>query len=71
MSSFKKKKSPSVNGWIVEIYLGFYELVEEYLLRIVEESRTFGEVMGARNSTFIALIPKKISWASFEFFIHI
>jgi hypothetical protein len=66
LGSFKKAKSPSLNGWTVEFYIGFYEFLEEELLRVIEESRRVGKVLGAKNATFIALIPKKNDPITFE-----
>jgi hypothetical protein len=66
--TFKKAKSPRPNGWTVEFYLGFYDLLEVELLRVIEESRLYRKVLGALNSTFIALIPKKSDPNSFEDF---
>jgi hypothetical protein len=43
----------------VELYLGFYELLEEDLLRVIEESRSLGKVLEALNTIIIALIPKR------------
>ncbi|KAH9305253.1 hypothetical protein KI387_009657, partial [Taxus chinensis] len=40
--SFQKDKSPYPNGWHVEFYLSFCELLEEDLLGVEEESRTSG-----------------------------
>jgi hypothetical protein len=33
--SFKKAKSPGPDGWTVEFYLGFYNMLEGELLRVV------------------------------------
>jgi hypothetical protein len=55
---FQKDKSPSPDGWLVEFFLGFYEIIGDDLLRVIEESRTSGRVLATFNSTFIALIPK-------------
>ena len=35
--SFKKDKSNGLDDWTVEFYLGYYELLEEEILRVVEE----------------------------------
>jgi hypothetical protein len=48
--------------------LSFYEVIEDDLLRVVEESRSKGKVLGVFNSTFIALIPKKDKLVSFDDF---
>jgi hypothetical protein len=55
---FKKEKSPGPDGWTVELYLHFFEIMGEDLLALVEETRLSGRISGSINSTFIALIPK-------------
>jgi hypothetical protein len=42
----------------MEFFLGFYEFLEKDLVRVIEESRVFGRIVAAFNTTFIALIPK-------------
>lgn len=66
--SFQREKSPSPNGWPIIFYVGFYECIKYDLLVVVEESRTFGKVVGAFNSTFLSLIPKKDDPDTFEDF---
>ena len=56
--SFQHEKSPGTNGWTIEFYLGFFELIEEDLLEVVEESRRLGVIHAPINATFMALIPK-------------
>lgn len=63
---FKKDKSPGPDGWTIEFYLAFYDILGQDLLNVVEESRTSGSIYHAINSTFIALIPKSDSPASFD-----
>eukprot|EP00253_Pinus_taeda_P009046 PITA_09046 len=63
---FKKDKSPRPDGWTIEFYLTFFELLGQDLLRVVEESRSSGCLYHAINSTFIALIPKSDSPSSFD-----
>jgi hypothetical protein len=58
LNSFKKDRSPGLDGWTVEFYIEFFDLLGEDLLRVVEEVRTFGRVHVSFNSTFISLIPK-------------
>ena len=64
--SCQKGKSPSSDGLTIEFFQGFYDLVKEYLLKTVQESQRVGKVLGALNSTFLALIPKKQNPSSFE-----
>eukprot|EP00253_Pinus_taeda_P010718 PITA_10718 len=63
---FKKDKSPGLDGWTIEFYLAFYELLGPDLLKVVEESRTTRYLYHAINSTSIALIPKSDSPSSFD-----
>ena len=59
LRSFKKDKSPGPNGWPVEFFLHFFDLVGRDLLKAVESSRISGRITPSLNSTFLALIPKK------------
>ena len=59
LKSFKKDKSPGPNGWPVEFYLAFFDILGPELVNVVETSRREGRVTHSLNSTFIALIPKK------------
>eukprot|EP00253_Pinus_taeda_P025511 PITA_25511 len=65
---FKKDKSPSLDGWTIELYLAFCELLGNDLLKFVEECRIYGSIYNVVNSTFIALIPKSDSPSSFNDF---
>lgn len=58
LSKFKVDKSPGLDGWTVEFFKDFFDIVGEDLLEMVEESRQKGFISGALNSTFITLIPK-------------
>ena len=66
--SFQKGKSPGPDGFTIEFFQGFFELVKGYFLKVVKESQRAGKVLGALNSTFLALIPKKRNSSSFEDF---
>lgn len=65
---FKKYKSLGPYGWTIEFYLDFYDILAHDLLQFVEECRSTGRMYNASNSTFIALIPKSDSPASFNDF---
>jgi hypothetical protein len=58
LRGFAKDKSLGPDGWTVEFFLFFFELVGQDLLDMVEDSRVRGKVINPINSTFIALIPK-------------
>ena len=68
LKSFKKDKSPGPNGWPVEFYLAFFDILGPELVKVVESSRKDGRVAPSLNSTFIALIPKKENFVSFADF---
>jgi len=38
LHSFQKDKSPGPDGWPIEFFLGFFELIGGDLLKVVEES---------------------------------
>ena len=59
LHSFKKEKSPRLDGWKTKFYLGFYDFPEYLLFRLIEESNTSWRVLGDLNATFITLIIKK------------
>ena len=58
LKGLKKDKSLGPDGWPVEFYLHFFDLVELDILKVIEHSRSEGRVIGALNATFITLIPK-------------
>jgi hypothetical protein len=58
LKGFNSSKIPGPDGWTVEFFLAFFDIVGNELLEVVEESRRLGKVTGALNATFIALIPK-------------
>jgi hypothetical protein len=59
LKGFTKDKIPRPNGWTVEFFLYFFELVGPDLLTMVEDTRIWGEVFRPINSTCLSLIPKK------------
>jgi len=65
---FNKDKSLGSDGWPIEFYLEFFDLIGNDLLNVVEACRTIGRMYEAINTTFIALILKFDSPASFNDF---
>eukprot|EP00253_Pinus_taeda_P009728 PITA_09728 len=64
----KKEKSPGPDGWTVEFYVTFFEILGADLLKIIEESKKRGRIPGNLKATFIALIPKFDKPSSFDGF---
>jgi hypothetical protein len=58
LRGFSRDKSLGPDGWTVEFFFNYFELVGQDLLEMVEDSRFRGEVINSINSTFLALIPK-------------
>jgi hypothetical protein len=58
LHSFQKDKSPGPDDWTIEFFLGCYEIIGTYLLKMVEDTRISGRIPQSLNSTFIALTPK-------------
>jgi hypothetical protein len=65
LKEFMKDKSPGPEGWTVEFYLHFFELVASNLVEAVEEACMTRAVYKGMNMTFIALIPKVNGLATF------
>ena len=65
LKSFKKDKSLGLDGWHVEFFLHFFELVGKDLLSVVDYAKNFGHITPSINSTFLDLIPKKDKPVSF------
>eukprot|EP00253_Pinus_taeda_P004333 PITA_04333 len=68
MKNMGKDKSPGPDGWTIELFLHFFDLIGSDITEVVEESRLKGEIYRPFNSTFIALIPKKDEPETFEDF---
>lgn len=54
---FKKDKIPGLDGWLIEFYLDFFDIIGNDILQFIEEFRMGGWMYYAFNSTF-ALIKK-------------
>jgi hypothetical protein len=68
LNTFQNDKSFGQDGWTTEFYLEFFELIEEDLLRVVEEVTLLRKVLGSIKSSFIALVPKCNCLESFDGF---
>lgn len=65
---FKKYKTLGPDGWTIEFYIGFFEILGEDLLKVIEDCKISGHMYEAFNSTFIVLIPKSDNPGSFDEF---
>ena len=61
-------KSPRQDGWTVELFQHFFELMGTVITNVVEESRSQGLIHDSIRSTFLDLIPKCDSPTSFDHF---
>jgi hypothetical protein len=69
MKTFQKGKSPRPDGWPIEFFLGFFDLIGNDIPKVVEESHGKMDVFTILSTaTFIALIPKSNNPASFDDF---
>jgi len=59
LEGFQKSKIPGMDSFYVEFFLGFYDLLKEDLLKVIQESQSVGKVHGSLNNIFMALTPKK------------
>jgi len=62
---FTKDKIPGPDGWTMEFFMHFFDLVASDLLEAVKESHLTGVVNRSLNSTFITLIPKANGHSTF------
>eukprot|EP00253_Pinus_taeda_P017747 PITA_17747 len=59
LKAFNKDKCPGPDGWTIEFFLCFFDILKQDLMHMIEESRTTGRIHPHTSSTYIALIPKK------------
>jgi len=68
LQSFQKGKTHGPEGLPMEFFLGYYDFIEEDLRRVVETTRAQGKMLGAFNTTFLALIPNEDNLTTFKKF---
>lgn len=61
----KNSNTLGPDGFFVDFYLVFYELIKDGILKLVIELQSSRKVMGSLNSTFLCLIPKPHKTTSF------
>jgi len=65
LSSMKNGKIIGLDGFTIEFFKHFYDLIKEDLLMTIRESHGVGNIHGCLKSTFSCLIPKKQEASSF------
>ena len=65
----KKGKILGPDGLTIEFYLGFYDLLKNDILKVMQEAKSSGKVLGGLNSTFLDLNSNKQEY--FEYFCPI
>lgn len=68
MKAFEKDKCPGPDGWTIEFFIHFFDIIKLDLLRIVEATRISGSIHHITSSTQIAVIPKKLEAYTFKDF---
>ena len=68
LKGFAKSKRPGLDGWSVKLFLDFFDIMEEDIRKVVEESWQNGKVYDGLSTTYIALIPKTHKHVSFGYF---
>ena len=57
LRSFKNDRSPGPDGWPVEFFIHFFDLMGKDLLKAMEYARKSRRISPSLNSTFLAVIP--------------
>lgn len=68
LEGFEKEKIPGPNGWVVDFFLEFFDMLCKEVLVVVEESILKGMACGAINATFVTMIPKKYKLETYQDF---
>jgi hypothetical protein len=58
LKGFSSSKSLGSDGWTIEFFQEFFDLLGNDILDMVEETKKKGKVSGSMNETFLSLIPK-------------
>jgi len=62
----QRDKSLGPNAWTMELYQGFFKLIGDDLLQLVEDSHLRGKIHKPFNLIFLAMIPKVDDPQNFE-----
>lgn len=64
LKEMAKDKIPTPNGWHINFFLHFFNLMGHELVKVVEVVRCFVHIPSEINSTFLTLIPKESNYLS-------
>lgn len=65
------ENGPSPNGYLVEFFQEFWDIINHDLLEVVKDSYSSKKMLKVLNSTFLTLISKREGANQLEFFRHI
>ena len=68
LKGFKKDKIPGPDGWPIQFFLDFFDMIGEELTSTAKQARVDGYVPSSVNSTFLTLIPKCENPSTFAYF---
>lgn len=68
LKDLARDKSPGLDGWSVELFIHFQDIMMDELFKMVEESQCLCRILGSVNATFIALISKVLKPSTFTDF---
>jgi hypothetical protein len=53
LHNFYKDKSPGPNGFPMDFFIGFFDLIEEDFRRVIEESKSTRNILATYNATYL------------------
>jgi hypothetical protein len=71
LKGFVVSKITGPDGWTIDFFLEFFDIMGQNILETVEESIIKEKIIGSLNATFVALITKIDKIESFDGFIPI
>ena len=60
LKGFALDKSPGLDGWTMEFYLHFFNMLGMELVQAIGDSRISGVIPDKLNSTYLTLVPRLV-----------